>query len=522
MIRKKRPLENDEGERIAPTEEGIAAFYQWFNRSKVVDAQGRPRVVYHGTPNGGFTVFGEEGYGKAQSESGFWFSDAYRASSYSGDDALVAFTPSFSSWDDVRQYAESQGIAFSPAPEEEYEDGYYYVGKAFVDTLEEAHTAIQKEWQESPQEGLYAVYLSLQNPKIMNAKGKRGIDVDVNVPALKAQGFDGVILRNVDDPGPYGKYGYTTENFVAFYPEQVKLCHGNTGAFSLDTPDIRFSRGAPCGHSTLLVDGVVRPTTNSNGQPLHFSIPPTPAPTNARENKTRSVFEETRQALQATFGAPLITALETQGALVLANTAHEALSHATMDVAARTGQVPEGLLQALMSQAAPTPQGPTPGVEARYSQEGALQGFYVPALARAYIITENTPPWKAPSVVLHELGIHAAQDRASPSEKDRWKRLFERAVVLVEEGVRQNDPFLCRVRQRLDAQALSDPEEVAATLVEEAAASKVGVPYGVRDWVRDWVATFTAWLYEKNIVSAHAMNTTALVSVAHRAVLSGA
>lgn len=48
---------NSEGGLIADTEEGIRNFYKWFGDSKVVDNDGRPLVMYHGTPNKGFEEF---------------------------------------------------------------------------------------------------------------------------------------------------------------------------------------------------------------------------------------------------------------------------------------------------------------------------------------------------------------------------------------------------------------------------------------------------------------------------------
>ena len=46
---KKLPNENSLGQPIAHTEEALKNFWNWFNGSKVVDSQGRPLVVYHGT-----------------------------------------------------------------------------------------------------------------------------------------------------------------------------------------------------------------------------------------------------------------------------------------------------------------------------------------------------------------------------------------------------------------------------------------------------------------------------------------
>jgi GGDEF domain-containing protein len=44
-----RPTKNSEGNPIHSTEEGVRNFYKWFGDSKVVDEQGLPLVVYHGT-----------------------------------------------------------------------------------------------------------------------------------------------------------------------------------------------------------------------------------------------------------------------------------------------------------------------------------------------------------------------------------------------------------------------------------------------------------------------------------------
>ena len=46
---KERPTTNSNGDPIATTEQGLRNFYKWFGDSKVVDEQGRPLVVYHGT-----------------------------------------------------------------------------------------------------------------------------------------------------------------------------------------------------------------------------------------------------------------------------------------------------------------------------------------------------------------------------------------------------------------------------------------------------------------------------------------
>lgn len=46
---KERSVYNSNGDRIAKSEPALRNFYKWFGNSKVVDEQGRPLVVYHGT-----------------------------------------------------------------------------------------------------------------------------------------------------------------------------------------------------------------------------------------------------------------------------------------------------------------------------------------------------------------------------------------------------------------------------------------------------------------------------------------
>lgn len=54
---KKRTVYNSEGQRIAKSKEALENFYHWFGDSKVVDEQGRPLVLYHGSKASNIEVF---------------------------------------------------------------------------------------------------------------------------------------------------------------------------------------------------------------------------------------------------------------------------------------------------------------------------------------------------------------------------------------------------------------------------------------------------------------------------------
>jgi N12 class adenine-specific DNA methylase len=161
-----------------------AAFKKWFGNSKVVDADGKPMVVYHGTRAESFSQF------EADFHDVVW-------SGKEGKRDLVFRTFYFS---DDKETAATYG-------------------ENVVDT-----------------------YLSLQNPKIYNARGATWVNYNPfgKIADAKYAGHDGAIIRNVrDDESGHGE---PSTVYVAFEPEQIKSATDNAGTFDPDTADIRFQR----------------------------------------------------------------------------------------------------------------------------------------------------------------------------------------------------------------------------------------------------------------------------------------
>lgn len=83
---KQRPTHNSNGDLIYPTVQGIVNFYKWFGNSKVVDGQGRPLVVYHGSGTKELFDIFNNGQGRAGSKlyvGSYWFTNNYKmAQSY--------------------------------------------------------------------------------------------------------------------------------------------------------------------------------------------------------------------------------------------------------------------------------------------------------------------------------------------------------------------------------------------------------------------------------------------------------
>jgi hypothetical protein len=187
-------------------------FKRWFGDSKVVDDQGRPLVVYHGT-RGDISVFD---YGRVKS-----------------------------------RFQSSEGLYFTARPlhASVYADGVDNAANDFDPTSSFAKPVADGA-------NVMPVYVSLQNPKIISVSewGTLESAVDGNggarVRAAKAAGHDGVIVeRNAGD-------AYDGKLVIAFRPEQIKSAIGNNGNFDPANPDIRFSRAAVDGMGSKVGEAI--------------------------------------------------------------------------------------------------------------------------------------------------------------------------------------------------------------------------------------------------------------------------
>lgn len=152
------------------------AFQRWFGDSKVVDAQGLPRVVYHGT-----------------------------------NDVFSAFDPTTTG----RNSWQKWGFSFSSDVN---------TARTYGQTVLPVYLSLQRplvldarghNWDDIPGVGS------------INIAGRRA----------KEEGYDGLIVRNVSDSG-IGGSTKTATTFVAFEPTQIKSATGNAGTFDPTDPDI--------------------------------------------------------------------------------------------------------------------------------------------------------------------------------------------------------------------------------------------------------------------------------------------
>lgn len=182
--------ELDEGRTLNQSPVDTPAFKRWFGDSKVVDANGEPLVVYHGTPgayNGmPITSFSKKAQGGLGGAIGFWFSDSRE------------------------------------------------VGERFA---RPRYAGVQPEVIET--------YLSISNPKeyqtyrafVDDANARRGDSIESRLKslrrALEKAGHDGIVIRESDTDG-----GIVRDDWVAFRPEQIKSATANRGTFDPNDPSI--------------------------------------------------------------------------------------------------------------------------------------------------------------------------------------------------------------------------------------------------------------------------------------------
>jgi 8-oxo-dGTP pyrophosphatase MutT (NUDIX family) len=186
-------------------------FKRWFGDSKVVDEDGKPLAVYHGTTKdiSEMESFDPE---MAKSEGGaFFFSHtptsanpALNANTYANKGAVVPVYLKVN-----RLYESGLPVPIPPddSPPEEFDK--------WIDRVE---------------------------------KFNRGIDWDKNeymereIRKAKRLGFDGVAFRNIEDDRADFGYPVPTDVYAVFDPKQIKSAIGNRGTYDPDNPNILQSR----------------------------------------------------------------------------------------------------------------------------------------------------------------------------------------------------------------------------------------------------------------------------------------
>ena len=189
-----RPTTNNLGQQIHPTQEGVVNFWRWFGDSKVVDEQGKPLVVYHGTGDD-FSTFRPSHRGAYFVTPDPEFADNYAGEEYSieADDKSPNIMP-------VYVKAENPFDYDNPA---HVEQAIAYLTK----------TNLFRGVQPGFFEGGRWDYIEDRNVQ----------------KAIKALGFDSFYVSEND-----------VKNLGVYSPNQIKSATGNDGTFDPANDNILF------------------------------------------------------------------------------------------------------------------------------------------------------------------------------------------------------------------------------------------------------------------------------------------
>lgn len=251
------------------------AFDKWFSESVVKDAIGVPITLYHGSTKAGFGIFDTSGQ-RYTENTGVYFTDSLDvAATYSGNANQTIFctpeqlldNPGALETVQVRKNGDTYSIWYNSILAKN--------NTHFEGSREDAIKWLTDVNPKGP--GIYAVHLSIKNPAVIDWGGRRwddgpgGQSTDEAVRAIKAANvnYDGIIIRNVRDSGPFnqdnGNQTIPSSIYVAFDPRQIKSVN-NPGTWDYNNPHVLDDIGRP----------VLRPASipNSNGE----MPPPLPPP----------------------------------------------------------------------------------------------------------------------------------------------------------------------------------------------------------------------------------------------------
>ena len=194
------------------------AFKRWFGDSKVVDENGKPLVVYHGT-QGDFNSFKIDGP----------LRNFVRV--------VMTKTAGVVNEEMSTRKAKEKGAAFFTSDPNLASD---YAGDVTGANVMPVYLSIKKPLIVDINKGT----VTKPDGKIINASEWTSVTkswIAFNEAALdwaKDSGADGFILKGVIDPAKAGSSLGPTDVYVAFNPTQIKSAIGNTGEFNPEKLDI--------------------------------------------------------------------------------------------------------------------------------------------------------------------------------------------------------------------------------------------------------------------------------------------
>lgn len=232
---------NSEGKLIHHTEDGIRNFHRGFKDSTVVDEQGRPTVVYHGTGEDFSSFNTDGGTTKSKGAGSFFSSSKHVANTYANGDIPNVRPVYLNLKNPVRVNANGNNWKFLD------KDTEIHLPEAEVPDHDEALLASLEDRpaDKSATKTLRARKTTLGELFGHNL-GNNTMSTDQLARWAKKTGYEGMSFKSVQDVGPSGRFNSEEamephDVHVVFHPSQVKSAIGNSGKFNMDNHDINES-----------------------------------------------------------------------------------------------------------------------------------------------------------------------------------------------------------------------------------------------------------------------------------------
>lgn len=241
----------------------------WFGRSKVVNPDGSPAVVYHGTSDHilEFDPNASKGLGSFARKGIFFTDSSDSAGSYalqreklSFKKVIASFNKAKEEYEDLLQKLSEKAGSYRPRSysgetiprmalawlndihqsgkisDDDYKE-YERVEKALLSAEEEYESQEKTTRWEDANPNTMPVYLKIERPLEVQAGGMGWeFVVPNNLAEFDFSKNDGIIFRNVVDNADESEA--TTTVYVVFDPRQVKSATGNNGNFNPQSPKI--------------------------------------------------------------------------------------------------------------------------------------------------------------------------------------------------------------------------------------------------------------------------------------------
>lgn len=249
---------NTKFENVTQTQQFKRWFGDWQKNpkraSKVVNADGTPKIVYHQTENT-FTVFDTRHSGAGTNDSGTPFGVFLKGSDrdigLKGKKQMALYARITNPLQ-VENRTELTKLIRGMSPEyDSLIKQYDALNSEYKAKTDEAITAFKQyliDWRRSnPNADSRALYevqefnaLYEAEDKLVDEWTKKADSLSVKAKeamtkALRDNGYDGVFLKNDE-----GSFGRKTEAYIALDPTQVKSATDNIGTFDRNNPDIRY------------------------------------------------------------------------------------------------------------------------------------------------------------------------------------------------------------------------------------------------------------------------------------------